>query len=221
MRIAEEARTISRYGLRGSRVGEASNPGPPHLRRLRRASQSRIGQSPVSSDEEVLVHANTGRDVLPTDAIQQTLIDTDSEDGRPLLQLELPREVDLVGNVACDPISADGGPRHQGASRRVALVPQSSQGTPRSIQDQESLWTPVSLSNRFAALDENSRPEVHVMSEGADEAASTASDTESLVCEPRVRLRRLSLVWEVGPTHTQPTNQESPCQTVMRTGWDE
>ena len=42
VRIAQEARTISRYGLRGSRVGEASNPGPPHLRRLRRASQSRM-----------------------------------------------------------------------------------------------------------------------------------------------------------------------------------
>ena len=41
VRIAQEARTISRYGLRGSRVGEASNPGPPHLRRLRRASQSK------------------------------------------------------------------------------------------------------------------------------------------------------------------------------------
>ena len=107
---------------------------------------------------------------------------------------------------ACDPISADGGPRHQGASRRVALVPQSSQGTPRSIQDRESLWTPVSLSNRFAALDENSRPEVHVMSEGADEAANTASDTESLACEPRVRRRRLSLVWDVG-SNPHPANQ--------------
>ena len=139
------------------------------------------------------------------DAIQQTLVDTDSEDGRPLLQLEPPPEdvisaleADLVGNVAWDPISAVTGPRHQGASRRVALVPQSSQGTPRSIQDRESLCTPVSLSNRFAALDENSRPEVHVMSEGADEAASTASDTESLAREPRIRRRRSSLVWDVG-----------------------
>ena len=169
MRIAQEARSISRYGLRGSRVGEASNPGPPHLRRLRRASQSRIGQSPVSSDGELLVRANMGRDVLPRvggegcsivsptdslapsmDAIQQTLVDTDSEDGRPLLQLEPPPvdliSADLVGHVAWDPISAVRGPRYQGASRRVALVPQSSQGTPRSIQDRESLCTSVSLS---------------------------------------------------------------------------
>ena len=92
MRIAQEARTISRYGLRGS---QASNPGPLHLRRLRRASQSRIGQSPVS-DGELLVRANMGWDVLPrvggegcsivsptdspapnVDAIQQTLVDTD------------------------------------------------------------------------------------------------------------------------------------------------
>ena len=116
VRIAQEARTISRYGLRCSRIGEASNSGPPHLRRLRRASQSRIGQSPVSSDEE----ANMGQDVLPGDAIQQTLIDTDSEDGRPLLQLEPPPEdvisaleADLIGYVACDPISAVRGPRHR------------------------------------------------------------------------------------------------------------
>ena len=113
------------------------------------------GQSPVSSDGELLVRANMGRDVLPRvggkptdspapnmDAIQQTLVDTDSEDGRPLLQLEPPPkdvisalEADLVRNVAWDPISAVRGLRHQGASRRVALVPQSSQGTPRSIQD--------------------------------------------------------------------------------------
>ena len=63
----------------------------------------------------------------------------------------------------------------------------------------------MSLSNRFAALDENSRSEVHVMSEGADEAASTASDTESLACEPRIRRRRLSLVWDVG-SNPHPAN---------------
>ena len=63
------------------------------------------------------------------DVIQQTLVDTDSEDERPLLQLETPPqdvisalEADLVGNVARDPIAAVRAPRHQGASRRVALV---------------------------------------------------------------------------------------------------
>ena len=49
-----------------------------------------------SSDEEFLI-ANTGRHVSPTDVVQQILFDTDSEDGKPLLQLELPQEVDLVG----------------------------------------------------------------------------------------------------------------------------
>ena len=44
------------------------------------------------------------------------------------------------------------------------------------------------------------------MSEGADEAASTASDTESLECEPRVQRRRLSLVWDVG-SNPQPASQ--------------
>ena len=72
------------------------------------------------------------------DAIQQTLVDTDSEDGTPPVDVISALEADLVGNVAWDPISAVRGPRHQGASRRVALVPQSSQGTPRSIQGRES-----------------------------------------------------------------------------------
>ena len=69
-------------------------------------------------------------------AIQQTLVDTDSEDGRLLLQSETPPEdvinaleADLVGCVAVG---------HQRASRRDVLVTQSSQGTPRSIQDRES-----------------------------------------------------------------------------------
>ena len=56
----------SKHGLRGTRVGEASNPGPPRLRRLRRGTSSN-GPSPVavSSDEEPLVRPNMGRDVLP------------------------------------------------------------------------------------------------------------------------------------------------------------
>ena len=44
-----------------------------------------------------------------------------------------------------------------------------------------------------------------MMSEGTDEAGSTASDTESLACEPQIRRRRLSLVWDVGSNH--PANQ--------------
>ena len=117
--------------------------------------------------------------------------------GRSLLQMELPREVDLVGNVACDPISAVGGPRHQGASRKELHW---SHNLHRALPGLSK------MPNRFAALDENSRPEVHVMSEGADDAASTASDTESLACEPKVRRRRLSLVWDVG-SNPHPANQ--------------
>ena len=64
---SKEARTISRYGLARFPVGEASDPGPHQLRRLRRGSQSSVGQSlvDVSSDEEPLVRPNMGRDVLP------------------------------------------------------------------------------------------------------------------------------------------------------------
>ena len=44
---SKEARTTSNYGLRGSRVSEASNPGPPQLRRLRRGTSSKVGPSPA------------------------------------------------------------------------------------------------------------------------------------------------------------------------------
>ena len=39
-------------------------------------------------------------------------------------------------------------------------------------------------------------PEVYAMSDEGQENESTASDTDSLACEPRIRRRRLSLVWE-------------------------
>ena len=60
---SKEARTISRYGLARFPVGEASDPGPPQLRRLRRGSQSSVGQSlvDVSSDEEPLSQHGQGR----------------------------------------------------------------------------------------------------------------------------------------------------------------
>ena len=101
---------------------------------VRTESQSRIGQSPVSSDGELLIRPNMGLDVLPgvggegcssvtvpmtelasivsptvspvphMDAIQQTLVNTDSEDGRPLLLLETPPEDDQL-------LEADTSPR--------------------------------------------------------------------------------------------------------------
>ena len=44
---SKEARTTSNYGLRGSRVREASDPAPPQLRRLRRGTSSKVGPSPA------------------------------------------------------------------------------------------------------------------------------------------------------------------------------
>ena len=130
MRTAQEARTISKYGLRGSRVGEASNPGPlPSFRRLRWPVSIFLGWRALGSP-------NMGRDVLPRvggegcstvsptvspapnmDAIQQTLVDTASlAVGASTSRCDQRVEADLVGNVAWDPISAVRGPRHQGAS---------------------------------------------------------------------------------------------------------
>ena len=58
----------ARYGLRGVRVGEASNPGPP--RRIRDPSEAIIDSLErelimVDSDEEPLVHPVVGRSVIP------------------------------------------------------------------------------------------------------------------------------------------------------------
>ena len=67
-----------------------------------------------------------------------------------------------------------------------------------------STRTPVSLSNRFTALeDDRPGPELHVLSEGI---CSTESDTESVACEPRIRRRRLSLVWDADSV-SHPANE--------------
>ena len=56
----------ARYGLRGVRVGEASNPGPVHTRQARKFQRSiPVTQVDVSSDDEVLDRPNRGRHVVP------------------------------------------------------------------------------------------------------------------------------------------------------------
>ena len=149
------------------------------------------------------------------------------------MQLETPPEdvintleADLVGCVAVG---------HQGASRRVVLVPQSSQGTPRSIQDRES--QPCG-SGRLLTRMEND-----VTVEG-DEGGSTQaslgvqglhvvniaddSDEEFSLLETQSRPRRLRLTWReigwqsasCGIWHTElaPSCQarRSPQQCVVR-----
>ena len=46
MRGSKEARTTSKYGLRGTRVGEASNPGPPPITQT---PERNVEQWPFSS----------------------------------------------------------------------------------------------------------------------------------------------------------------------------
>ena len=57
---SKDARTTSKYGLRGSRVGQASNSGPPSC-----ADSAEEPQLTSPSDEEPLVRPKMGRDVLP------------------------------------------------------------------------------------------------------------------------------------------------------------
>ena len=105
-------------------------------------------------------------------------------------------------------------------SRRLVLVAESAEATPQSIQDREvgtsfplstrgpdfcsgKAPTPVSLSNRFTVLDD-SAADVHVRTDGC--VGSTESATISLAGEPRIRRRRLSLVWD--NTHENPEARE-------------
>ena len=101
-------------------------------------------------------------------------------------------------------------------SRRLVLVPEV-EGTPQSIQDREWDDPPVlggpgvTLSNRFGVLEDRRGAEVHVLSD--DEAASTMSDTGSVVGQPRVR-RLLSLVWEAD--RPQPPAEGAHPESVVR-----
>ena len=59
----------SRYGLSGVRLGEASNPGPPG-RRVRDSAEEVLDSlerelTLIESDDEPLVRAATGRNVVP------------------------------------------------------------------------------------------------------------------------------------------------------------
>ena len=75
----------------------------------------------------------------------------------------------------------------------------------------------MSLSNRFTALDDCPEPVVHVMSEGTHETGTSASDTESLECGPRIQRRRLSLVWNAESNQPGEVPEVSP---VSRTQVD-
>ena len=116
----------SRYGLRGVRVGEATNPGPARERSLARERSPEAILSDLEAD----------------------LTRLDSSDEEPLARPMLGRNVVRRVSVADDTLPhTDAAARSIGDafrfSRRVVLVPQSA-GTPQSVQDRSS--------NRFAIL---------------------------------------------------------------------
>ena len=124
----------AKYGLRGVRIGEAANPGPPSRRR--RAQRLRALQwswdSDTESDEE-------GRHVIRRLEAQST----DTDDHPLVAQSSPPGEViRALEEDLC---------RHPRASRRFVLAPQSPGGTPVSIQDPTPSVTefPVSASQGF------------------------------------------------------------------------
>ena len=73
----------SRYGLRGVRLGEASNPGPPgrHIRDSAEETLDNLERelTLVESDDEPLVRPTTGRKVVPRiSAGEPILVQSDS-----------------------------------------------------------------------------------------------------------------------------------------------
>ena len=90
----------SRYGLRGVRLGEASNPGPPG-RHIRDSAEEVLDNlerelTLVESDDEPLVRPTTGRNVVPRiSAGEPILLQSDSLATVPALP---PLPVGLIGS---------------------------------------------------------------------------------------------------------------------------
>ena len=129
----------------------------------------------ASSDEEVLVRSNRGRHVVPR---------TDGE------------SVPATQAHVVDALEEDLGRGHAPFSRRVVLHPQSSGGTPRSVQDRSP---DMSMGgNRFAALagaETVSMPDMDdaVATQPAQVPLPTCVDEEPQEEYPRQR-RRLQLI---------------------------
>ena len=131
----------ARYGLRGVRVGEASNPGPPSVA----PPISELCPDDVlasleadltmldSSDDEPLVRDTTGRIV----SRRVGLMESASSSVCPVVDMAA-EDSDGVASLP------------NRFSRRVVLNPQSSGGTPRSVQDRSPEMSV--RSNKFAAL---------------------------------------------------------------------
>ena len=124
------------FGLRGVRVGEASHPGPTTKRRRMLRSSRRARDS----DEQSSSDLRRG----------PTQVDSDSEDELPLAQVfSYDQSRGLASLAESPPVPSPSPPSelvralesdlcsHPRASRRVVLVPQSPDGTPRSVHDAE------------------------------------------------------------------------------------
>ena len=150
----------ARYGMRAQRVGEASHPGPathrvrrvpdspgPEHVELRRGTRRRRRLRPLpwswDSDSESDADRNgfprTDGEVPATVPASQTAL---HEVGRRAS----PEQVPLHDSDAFEEDMDHGGARF---GRRVVLHPQSSGGTPRSVQDRSPN---MSMRDRFAAL---------------------------------------------------------------------
>ena len=133
-------RRVTRWGSRGVRIGEASNPGPASKRR--RTQRLR--------------------------ALQRSM-DSESEDDRPLVSTSCPEVFamsDLEDSLEDDPTTGIDQPLSKAVGgRRLVLLPQSSGGTPRSVCDRSSdegiaalrgppdVRSPAVSHNRFTPLD--------------------------------------------------------------------
>ena len=171
MRINRTCRTVTKWSLRGVRVGEAANPDPASKRRTQRLR-----------------------------ALQRSM-DSDSENDRPLASTgpEVFAMSDRVGSVAGDPtpqfVLCQMGGVDQPLSRvvggrRLVLLPQSSGGTPQSVCDRSSVDDETApfrgpqdarstavFHNRFTPLDDGQE----AADAGDHWSQCDESDTETLV----------------------------------------
>ena len=138
-------RVNAKYGLRGVRIGEAGHPGPDsrrrRTRRLRAMRQSWDSDSPESPD---VVRKSDSQGMDTDGEISLSRAPMSNADSPPLPLSSPPSEV--VRALEADLCS------HPHASRRVVLVSQSPDGTPRSVHDVVDLDPSVNGSVRWGSV---------------------------------------------------------------------
>ena len=190
----------ARYGFRGERVGEASHPGPPLLRRLR-SGRGRVVPADISSDEKPLVR-HVHRHVVPRiagvasvadvtqvdvadvedhSAVSQTLLDSLAEDLSQTHPYTNLRDVGRIGGQILPGA-------HRDADEFSSASSESCLGEREDIGDEEVEWSALPPPSRQAddrvSLREgdHDRPRVRRLHLISSQSVAPASSSPQIAC---------------------------------------